>query len=206
MGSLMLLIGFVLPFEGPRQYTTWLISTYMIALLFFILTACKDPGHVKKSEKISFLKLNQYFDPSFICPTCEILAPKESRHCYICNKCVDRFDHHCQWVNQCIGMGNHVVFYFFLLSIWIYLALVDYVCFTNLDLIISHEVVKEAITSHMINGFFPNGNFYENPLKYFFIPGLIGEFYVQLYYDTILLITISAASFFLLPLSLLLII
>jgi len=204
MFSLLLLLGFVLPFEGPRKHIPTLLSLYLVALLFFLLTACKDPGIVKKSKNISFLKLNQYFEPSYICPTCEILAPKESRHCYICNKCVDRFDHHCQWVNQCIGIGNHSVFYCFLLSIWAYLIFTDYVCFTNIDLFVTHEVVKEAIDSHIVNAFYKqvsHGVFENNPIKYVFLPGLIGEIYVQVYYDTVLLVTITAASFFLIPLT-----
>ena len=208
-GTLILLLCFVLPFEGPRKHLPMLLSTYFVALLFFIITSCKDPGHVKKSEKISFLKLNKYFDPSFICPTCEIVAPKESRHCYICNKCVDRFDHHCQWVNSCIGIGNHSVFYVFLISMWAYLVMVDYVCFANIDLIITHNVVVEAINSHIVNSFFRNihnGTFESNPIKWLFPAGLIDEFSVQVWYDTILLITISAASFFLVPLTILVII
>ena len=169
----------------------------------------KDSGVVKKSEKISFLKLNQYFDPSYICPTCEILRPQDSRHCYICNKCVDRFDHHCQWVDTCIGIGNHTVFYCFLATMWSYLVFIDYVCFANIDLVVTHGIVKEAINSHVINAFFQqisDHKFAHNPLRYFFMPGLIGELYVQIYYDTVLLITITAASFFLLPMSLLLIV
>ena len=131
----------------------------LVAVSFFVFTACKNPGFVQKSKKISFLKLNQYFHPDYICPTCEILRPSESRHCYICNKCVDRFDHHCQWVNQCIGIGNHNVFYLFLITIWAYLAYVDYVCFVNIDLSITEKVIQEAnLSSH---GF----------LKYAFLPG-----------------------------------
>ena len=97
--SQYLLHTVVMPFEGIRGYSIQLIGMFLVSLFFFFLTACKDPGYVKKSSKISFLKLNKYFHPSYICPTCEVLRPSESRHCYICNRCVDRFDHHCQWVN-----------------------------------------------------------------------------------------------------------
>ena len=83
---------------------------------------------MKKSSKISFLKLNEYFEPSYICPKCEILRPQESRHCFICNKCVDRFDHHCQWLNNCVGAANHFYFYIYLLSVWAYLIFNLYIC------------------------------------------------------------------------------
>lgn len=209
LGSLLLLLMFVLPFEGPRQHIYTILGWYAGALIFFFATACKDSGIVKKSDKISFLKLNQYFDPSYICPTCEILRPQDSRHCYICNKCIDRFDHHCQWVNTCIGVGNHSMFYLFLITIWSYLIFLDYVCFSNIDLVVTHDVVKEAINSHIVNAFFQqvsDHKFANNPLRFLFMPGLLGELYVQIYYDVVLLITITAASFFLLPLTLLLIV
>jgi len=71
--SLALLTFFVLPFTSGWQIPTF--SAFGVANLFFLLAALKDPGYVAKSMKISFLKLNKYFEPSFICPTCEILRP-----------------------------------------------------------------------------------------------------------------------------------
>lgn len=94
-----------------------------MTIIAFLLSCFKDPGYVKKSSKVSFLRLNQYFDPSYICPTCEVLKPQDSRHCYICNKCVDRFDHHCQWLNNCVGIANHGFFFCYLALIWTYLLL-----------------------------------------------------------------------------------
>ena len=107
---------------------------FFVQMAAFCYASCKDPGYVKKSSKIAFLKLNQYFDQSYICPACEVLRPKESRHCYICNRCVDRFDHHCQWLNNCVGCNNHAAFYFYLITIWLYILAVDFVCVYNFRL------------------------------------------------------------------------
>lgn len=72
-----------------------IISWFSLTNLFFFLSWLRNPGHLIKSNKVSFLKLVEKFDPNMLCPTCEVICTSESRHCYICNKCVERFDHHC---------------------------------------------------------------------------------------------------------------
>mmetsp|Transcript_8320 Transcript_8320/g.13911 ORF Transcript_8320/g.13911 Transcript_8320/m.13911 type:complete len:388 (-) Transcript_8320:541-1704(-) len=114
---------FVLPFNSNQSLMVPMALLLVLTLFAFFTGALRDPGQVKKSTRISFLKLNEYFDPSFICPKCEVLRPQDSRHCYICNRCVQRFDHHCQWMNTCIGVGNHLAFFLFLVGVWVYSAL-----------------------------------------------------------------------------------
>ena len=55
------------------------------------------------------------FEPTMLCPECEVIRTNRSRHCSICNRCIERFDHHCPWINNCVGVHNHNVFVFFLL-------------------------------------------------------------------------------------------
>lgn len=59
----------------------------------------------------------QNFDPVMLCPDCEVIRTTRSRHCSICNRCVERFDHHCPWVNNCVGTKNHHWFMLFLVAI-----------------------------------------------------------------------------------------
>ena len=40
------------------------------------------------------------------CKRCGILQSMTSKHCSICNRCVDGFDHHCDVLEMCIGRGN----------------------------------------------------------------------------------------------------
>ena len=57
------------------------------------------------------------FDPVMLCPDCQIIRTSRSRHCSICNQCVERFDHHCPWINNCVGTRNHGNFMCFLASV-----------------------------------------------------------------------------------------
>lgn len=62
-----------------------------------------------------------------VCCTCRIVKPLRSKHCPVCNMCVNTFDHHCPWVNTCVGDGNHMYFVLFLMSILLALALFAYI-------------------------------------------------------------------------------
>ena len=88
-------------------------------MLFWFITQFSDAGTIKKPKDMDFLKLMQVTDPLYLCPECEVIRTPRSKHCAVCNQCVERFDHHCPWVNNCIGIKNHRPFMFFLTSLCI---------------------------------------------------------------------------------------
>ena len=62
--------------------------------------------------------------PCEMCPDCEVIRTPRSKHCAICNRCVERFDHHCPWINNCVGIYNHVPFLVFIITLLIILILI----------------------------------------------------------------------------------
>ena len=146
-GTLFSMCTFVFPFEGPQTYYIPVLSVFSISMILFFVLVKKDAGTVQKSKHISFVKLNKFFKPSFLCPTCEILKPQQSRHCYTCNRCVDRFDHHCQWVDNCIGHENHTLFFAYLIVTWAYLILVLITCLSNLSFSMHPKQFEMAFAS-----------------------------------------------------------
>ena len=86
----------------------------VMQLFSFMLAAVIDPGYVKKDPNIDFQELLNKTDPFNLCPEWEIIRTPRSRHCNICNRCVERFDHHCPYLNNWVGYRNHKFFLMFI--------------------------------------------------------------------------------------------
>ena len=91
-----------------------------------------------------------------ICSICDIYKPPRSKHCYICHRCVARFDHHCPLIGNCIGIKNHRLFYWFLFfevialitAIYINIDAVQTVNFQNIK-----GISQYAMTAYLLIGF-----------------------------------------------------
>ena len=97
---------------------------FIAAMTFFGLTVKISPGYMRGTSNVPFVRLVEKFEANLLCPKCEVICTAESRHCYICDQCVERFDHHCQWVDNCIGKENHSYFYIFIILQDLYLVIV----------------------------------------------------------------------------------
>ena len=81
----------------------------LVSLLLHITLVCANPGYLVNKD-IDFMQLLEVFESSSLCPECQTIRTSRSRHCIICQQCVDRYDHHCPWINNCVGIRNHNVF------------------------------------------------------------------------------------------------
>lgn len=77
-----------------------------------------DPADIEL-RKISTRKVVPEFDRSKHlhviengrCHLCNIkTSSTRTKHCSVCNKCIEKFDHHCKYLNQCVGKQNYVPF------------------------------------------------------------------------------------------------
>ncbi|XP_048574205.1 probable protein S-acyltransferase 22 [Triticum urartu] len=83
----------------------------------------------------------------FFCSLCEAEVLKNSKHCRVCDKCVDGFDHHCRWLNNCVGKRNYKGF-FILMSCAVLLLVVQWLSGT---LVIILCIVKRGEFSRQID-------------------------------------------------------
>jgi len=49
------------------------------------------------------------------CNKCNQVKPPRTHHCKTCNQCIMKMDHHCPFVDNCVGLGNHKLFWNFLM-------------------------------------------------------------------------------------------
>lgn len=125
--------------SSKRLSIIYLFTLFSFTLMLHLLLMSKEAGYLVKPRNLNFMQLLKEFDPVLLCPDCEVVRTDRSRHCSICNKCVERFDHHCPWINGCVGTANHGIFVIFILAMETLLIstmvvlLVNYNCHDNND-------------------------------------------------------------------------
>jgi len=103
--------AFFVPFIEPAGVRWWLCGLYALIVL-----ACVRLNLAASLCDPSDPALRGAEGGEYYCGHCQALVRRQSKHCKICDKCVDVFDHHCKWLNNCVGAANYRPF-FALLSI-----------------------------------------------------------------------------------------
>ena len=108
------------------------IST-VVFLGFYIYIMFSNPGLLIKKNNENWIEIiNSGKNINKMCPYCMVELGKFSKHCFICNKCIEVFDHHCHWINNCVGHLNKPIFLAFIISLLIALLIDSFVCFSVL--------------------------------------------------------------------------
>jgi len=101
---------------------------FILSMILWVVAWLRDPGYLERDNSLEFMYLLETFEANCLCPDCKLIRTPRSRHCNICNRCVERFDHHCPWINNCIGTWNHGYFLTFILFLYVYLILIIIFC------------------------------------------------------------------------------
>ena len=117
---------------SPIIEYTFSITT-IIFLTLYIYIVFSDPGIIVKNNNDTWIDIiNSGKSINKMCPYCMIEQGKFSKHCFLCNKCIENFDHHCHWINNCVGHLNKPYFIAFIISLLITLAVNSFISFNVL--------------------------------------------------------------------------
>ena len=100
----------------------------------FIYIMNSNAGVMKNKKSESLLELvKQKQSLKKLCPYCMVDQKDYSKHCFLCNRCIEIYDHHCHWINNCIGAANKRQFITFLC---ILLSIIILVYFISLQVLV----------------------------------------------------------------------
>ena len=116
---IILLVFFILlPYFNSNIFSSIYIIVSAFVFILYISLSFSNPGKMINNEYKDLLDIvEKGNDAEDFCPYCLVKNNFRSKHCLICQNCIDEFDHHCFWVGNCIGKNNYKLFFIFLIYI-----------------------------------------------------------------------------------------
>ena len=120
----LLIIFFVffvlLPYFDSTFFGIVYVGISCLVFILYISLSFSNPGRMVNKEYKDILDIVESGqEAEEFCPQCLVKNKFRSKHCLICQICIDEFDHHCFWVGNCIGKDNYTLFFIFLIYILI---------------------------------------------------------------------------------------
>ena len=107
-----------LPYFEGDIFSAIYIAVFGVIFILYIILSFSNPGKMVNNEFQNLLDIvEQGNDAEDFCPYCLVKNKFRSKHCLVCQCCVEEFDHHCFWVGNCIGKKNYTLFFVFLVCI-----------------------------------------------------------------------------------------
>ena len=118
---IILFVFFVLlPYMESTVFSIVYLAISGLVFGLYSWLSLSNPGKIINYEYRDILDIvEKGKEVEEFCPLCLVQSKYRSKHCLICQVCVDEFDHHCFWVGNCIGKNNYTLFFVFLIYILI---------------------------------------------------------------------------------------
>lgn len=121
--AVYVMVGFWKFIPGPyvSEYHET-IGTFLMMMCYaaFFTASVTPPGVITHKNNKQAVKKFPYDNIMYTidqkCTTCKFIKPARSKHCSVCDICIEKFDHHCIWINNCVGLNNYRYFLWFVLS------------------------------------------------------------------------------------------
>lgn len=148
------LIGLFIPYLQEEGYLLPMFEymfsiTTIIYLILYSYIIFSDPGIIKKQNNDTWIDIiNSGKALNKMCPYCMVEQGKFTKHCFLCNKCIEVFDHHCHWINNCVGHLNKPWFLLFIISLLMTLAVDSFISF-NVLLVQSNKQINNFLMGNI---------------------------------------------------------
>ena len=145
---IVLIFFLILPYFDSNIFSIVYILESLSVFTLYTILSFSNPGRLINIEYNDLLDIvEKGNEAEDFCPYCLVKNKFRSKHCLVCQKCIEEFDHHCFWVGNCIGKKNYTLFFVFLIYILLNTLFNMGINIYYLATEIKHEKIEENNTA-----------------------------------------------------------